>query len=210
MAGQRYTLTFDANLNINQMKSALSQIQSSLNGLHLPQNLSKGLQGSFDNLKKELQGFEAIMGKDITGKNDFHKLETQANKVTTAYEKLKQQVKSLSGVSSRDIEKLFPESVSKNINAATTAIKNYSINMQKAKTAVTDATSSVDKFKAKHFQSPPFLFLCSILDATFKKINCTIIIPLFQNYVKCFLFKVLIFKNNNKTYIFFILYHEVK
>ena len=73
MAGQKFTLTFDANLNVSQMKGALGQIQSALNGLHLPQNITKGLQGSFDNLSKEIQSFEAALSKDITSKADFNK-----------------------------------------------------------------------------------------------------------------------------------------
>lgn len=149
MAGQKYTLTFDANLNVSQIKSALGQLQSNLNGLHLPQNISKGLQGSFDTLKKELQDFEAIMSKDITGKTDFRKLETQANKVAAAYEKIKIQVKNLTGLSSRDIEKIFPESISKNINAASTAIKTYQSNINKAKTDIADAAAQVTKFQQK-------------------------------------------------------------
>ena len=44
MAGQKFTLTFDANLNVSQMKGALGQIQNTLNGLHLPQNVTKALQ----------------------------------------------------------------------------------------------------------------------------------------------------------------------
>ena len=89
MAGQKFTLTFDANLNVSQMKSSLNQIQNTLNGLHLPQNIASGLQGTFNKLQKELQEFEVAVGKDITSKSDFNKLESQAIKLNDAFEKLK-------------------------------------------------------------------------------------------------------------------------
>jgi len=33
MAGQKFTLTFDANLEVSKMKTALNDVQKSLNGL---------------------------------------------------------------------------------------------------------------------------------------------------------------------------------
>ena len=149
MAGQKFTLTFDAQLNVNQMKGALSQIQSTLNGLHLPQNITKGLQGTFDKLSKEIQEFEVAIGKGISGKADFKKLETQANKITSAFEKLKIQVKDLTGLSGKDLERLFPEKVSKNITSASNALKTYQTNIANATKEVSKAQSEVDKLNQK-------------------------------------------------------------
>ena len=42
MAGQKFTLTFDANLNVSQMKGALADIQKGLNNLNLRKILLKG------------------------------------------------------------------------------------------------------------------------------------------------------------------------
>ena len=139
MAGQKFTLTFDAQMNVNQMKGALSQIQSTLNGLHLPQNITKGLQGTFDNLSKEIQNFEASLGKDITSKADFNKLNRQAEKVTTTFEKLKLQVKELAGLSSKDLEKLLPSSIVSNINKATKEMEQNRKQNDAAKNKVNEA-----------------------------------------------------------------------
>ena len=79
MAGQRFTLTFDANLEVSKMKGALGEIQKSLNGLQLPQNVTKGLQSTFQKLSEEIRNFEVQAGKDITGKADFSKLEKSAD-----------------------------------------------------------------------------------------------------------------------------------
>ena len=149
MAGQKFTLTFDAQMNVNQMKGALSQIQSTLNGLHLPQNITKGLQGTFDNLSKEIQNFEASLGKDITSKVDFNKLNRQAEKVTTTFEKLKLQVKELAGLSSKDLERLLPSDIVSNINKATKAMEQYGRQVDTAKNKVTEAQNGVEKLNQK-------------------------------------------------------------
>ena len=157
MAGQKFNLTFDATLNVSQMKGALGQIQSALNGLHLPQNVTKGLQGTFDKLQKEIQEFEVAVSKDITGKADFNKIVTQANKISDAFEKLKIQVKDLSGLSGKDLERLFPTQVSQNIKDATNAIKKYSDALDSAKNSVksqNDAISNLNKQIAKVQNTP--------------------------------------------------------
>lgn len=149
MAGQKFTLTFDANLNVSQMKSALGQIQSTLNGLHLPQNVTKGLQSTFDKLQKEIQAFEVAASKDITSKTDFKKLETQAAKVTDAFEKLKIQVRDLAKLNAKDLEKLFPQKTTQNIQDATNAVKQYQTNMANATKEVNKAQVAVNKLTAE-------------------------------------------------------------
>ena len=150
MAGQKFTLTFDAQLNVNQMKGALSQIQSTLNGLHLPQNIGKGLQGTFDKLSKEIQDFEVVASKDITGKADFRKLETQANKVLETFEKLKIQTRDLANLSGKDLEKLFPDSITKNIQNANKAVTSYSKQIENASAAVKKQTSIVNSLEKEY------------------------------------------------------------
>ena len=149
MAGQKFTLTFDAQLNVGQMKGAIGQIQSTLNGLHLPQNISRGLQGTIDQLNKELQGFETSLGKNITNKGDFNKLNNQAQKIASTFEKLKLQIRDLGNLSTSDVEKLFPTSVTQNINKATNAIKQYESSVATASKNVDAAASKVDQLKAK-------------------------------------------------------------
>ena len=79
MAGQKFTLTFDANFNVSQMKGALADIQKGLNNLSLPQNITKGLQDTFnrlykpyeDNITQSLTAFREriIKAKGIIPKN---------------------------------------------------------------------------------------------------------------------------------------------
>ena len=71
MAGQTFTLNFDAKFNVAQMKGAIGSIQSELNRLQLPQNLTKGITGTLTSLEKELRNFEVAAGKDLGQKNNF-------------------------------------------------------------------------------------------------------------------------------------------
>ena len=104
MAGQKFTLTFDANLNVSQMKGALADIQKGLNNLNLPQNITKGLQDTFNRLSKEVQNFEVLTSKDLTGKMDTRKIENSANKISNLFKTLQIQVKDLGSLSGKSLE----------------------------------------------------------------------------------------------------------
>ena len=155
MAGQRFTLTFDANLEVSKMKGALGEIQKSLNGLQLPQNVTKGLQNTFQKLSEEIRNFEVQAGKDITGKTDFSKLEKSADKINGLFEKLKIQIKDLGNLSSKDLEKLLPESVTKNINAANNALKTYNNTLKTIQGTIDGVNSKIteQQNKLKSYQA---------------------------------------------------------
>ena len=142
MAGQKFTLTFDANLEVSKMKTALSDVQKSLNGLQLPQNITKNLQSTFQKLSQEVQNFEVQVGKDITSKADFSKLEKSADRINNLFETLKVQLKDIGNLSNKELQKLLPENASKNINDARNALKTYD-------TTLKDIQDTLDGTKAK-------------------------------------------------------------
>lgn len=142
---QKFTLTFDAQLNVNQMKGALSSIQSELSKLKLPANISKGFQDTLEKLNSEVKNFENISAGGINSKNDLTKLEASANKVLTLYEKLQSQAKGLGNLSSSQLEKLFPESVTKNIEAARVALKGYTDSAKAATRDLEKANVAIEK-----------------------------------------------------------------
>ena len=146
---QKFTLTFDAQLKVDQMKASLTQFQNVLNGLHLPQNVTRGVQGTFDSLSKEIRNFEVALSKDITGKSDFKKLDSQANKVAEAFEKLKIQVRDLTNLKGDELEKLLPSKTTKNINDATKAISNYENQIKDAEREIKTAQKEVDGLNKK-------------------------------------------------------------
>ena len=86
--GQRFTLTFDAQLNVGQMKGAIGNIQSELNRLQLPPNLTRGITSTLSSLEKEIRNFEVAAGKDLGNKNNFNALERSAEKIQTLFKDL--------------------------------------------------------------------------------------------------------------------------
>ena len=142
-----FKLTFDAVLRSNQMKSAVNGLQTTLNTLHLPQNVDKGFSSTFDKLTKKIEDFQATASQPITKQSDFNKLETQAKSILELYEKLKIQGKDLVKLKDLDVEKLFPSDVKDNIAKANKAIEQYKQNTTQAKKAVQDQTVEVKKLE---------------------------------------------------------------
>lgn len=156
MGSQKYTLTFDAQFNISQMKAALTQIQSSLGNLHLPQNITKGLEGTFRKLSKEVSEFEVAASKDITKKSDFTKVEKSADRIISQFERLKLQIKDLSNLPDANLEKLFPKTITDNLNKAKAALKQYdnqvlkyTQDITKAQGKVQDAQNAINRENSK-------------------------------------------------------------
>ena len=143
---QRFSITFDASLNVGQIKGALGDIQKGLNSLHLPQNATKGLQGTFSKLSEEIQKFEVAAGKEIGSKADFSKLEKSAAKIGDLFGTLKRQVSELTGLKGKALEKIFPENISRNITQASKSLNNYKTAFKNAQNDIDKATSSVEKF----------------------------------------------------------------
>ena len=141
MAGQKFTLTFDANLEVSKMKTALNDVQKSLNGLQLPQNITKNLQSTFQKLTQEVQNFEVQAGKDITSKADFSKLEKSADRINNLFGTLKVQLKDIGNLSNKELQKLLPDDVSKNISDANNALKTYNTTLKNIQGTI-DSTST--------------------------------------------------------------------
>ena len=146
---QKFTLSFDAQLNISQLKGAIGNIQNELNRLQLPQSLTKGIQGTIDGLLKQVQTFEASLGKDITSKADFSKISRQAEKIGDSFEKLKLQVRDIFNLSNEDLAKLFPNNIKDNIKEATAALSKFKKESKAAEKNVKDAEAKVASFEDK-------------------------------------------------------------
>ena len=149
MSERKFTIQFDAQLNIDQMKNALNQIQSSFSNLKMPNNIGKNVQKTIDDLQVSLRNFEAMASKGITSKTDFNKLESESNKIVTSFERLKIQLKDINKLSGTDVEKLFPSTIAQNIKDARQEILNYSEALEKTKTSITDQTKTIENLKAQ-------------------------------------------------------------
>ena len=149
MAGQKFTLTFDAQLNVNQMKGALNEIQKGLSGLNLPQNITNGLQNTFNQLAKEVQNFEALTSKSLNGNFDTRKIENSATKIERLFRSLQIQVKDLGNLSGKSLQKLFPDSAIKQISAGEKALSEYGRTVDQISSKVDAATKKVQEWQDK-------------------------------------------------------------
>ena len=156
MAGQKFNLTFDATLNVSQMKGAVNEIQRSLNSLNLPQGITKGLTGTLKKLSTEIQNFEILSSKDITGKTDFSKIEKSAEKINSLFSRLKIDLKDIGSRTGKDLEKLFPETVGNNIEKANNALTKYiqsqkdlGDDITKQKQKIAELTKSIERVSKK-------------------------------------------------------------
>lgn len=147
MAGQRYTLTFDANLNVSQMKGALNQIQGALNGLKLPANIGRGFNDTFNKLTKEVQNFETITSKGINNATDLKALERSGEKVLSLYKQLQIQMKDLSKTSS--LKDILPSSVAKQIKDGDDALKAYNKTVSDVDKQIKNASKSLQDWQDK-------------------------------------------------------------
>lgn len=122
---QKFTLTFDAQLNVGQMKGALSNIQSELNKLKLPAGVDKGLQDTFTKLSNEIKNFENLTNKSSFTSADFKQVEKSATKISDLFSHLQSQVKTLGSLSNKELQKLFPADTVKKIEAGEKALDSY-------------------------------------------------------------------------------------
>lgn len=161
MAGQKFTLTFDAQLNVSQMKGALAEVQSSLNKLQLPQNMGKGIYDTFSKLSEEVKKFEGFSGQKFGSEADLGKLEKNIDNILKLFNKLKTQIGNIQGLDSSSLEKLFPEKVTKNIESAKAALSPYLDALKKVQQEIAkyekkqaDAQSKIDATNSKTVVSP--------------------------------------------------------
>lgn len=122
---QKFTLTFDAQLNISQMKSALSNIQSELNKLKLSTGADRGLQDTFTKLSNEVKNFENLTNKSSFTSADFKQVERSATKISDLFSNLQSQVKALGSLSDKELQKLFPSDAVNKIQAGEKALDAY-------------------------------------------------------------------------------------
>ena len=105
MAGQKFTLTLDANLNISQVKQAISNFQSSLDSLKLPAGILTPVAKDLAKLQNELKNFEALSSKNQFDKTGANALASSYEKISTLISKLNIDVK---GMQNLDLSKLLP------------------------------------------------------------------------------------------------------
>lgn len=162
MAGNREfktTITFDAKMNIDQIKGSLNQLRNNINNsFKLDNSLKNKYDNLFDGALKELQEFERLSSKGITNKKDADEVSRQWKKVETALERLSMGVKGIKGI---DAKKLIPSEtlqkinslkdkwneLQKKFNERTTNKNNIKSNLDEAKRALEELERNQKNFE---------------------------------------------------------------
>lgn len=121
----KFTIKFDAQMEIGQLKTAISQIQQEFKKIQIPQNATKPLVNTLEQLSKEVENFENLTSKSVGNKIDFGKIEKSSQHLLDLWQKLNSSYNNLTQLSDSKLKKLFPEEISNNIKKATTALKEY-------------------------------------------------------------------------------------
>ena len=122
MANKNFTLNFDASMNISQIKSAVSEMQKVFSGLKLPQGLKTNISDTFNNINEEIKNFEELTSKSIHSLSEVSKVSGSFEKIANYYKQLSKYGKDITEI---DTDKLFPDSVIKNISKANKSLENY-------------------------------------------------------------------------------------
>ena len=130
------------------MKQSLEQIQSTLNGLRLPDNVTKGLDKTFTRLSEEVKNFEVLANKGVDSKTSFNKLAKSSENILTLFEKLKLQVKDLGNLKGVELEKIFPIQQANVIKKAAEAVKQYENRIKTLDGQITKNEKNLNQWKA--------------------------------------------------------------
>ena len=138
MPNKKFNLIFDASMNISQVKAAVGEIQRSLSGVSMPQNISARFSKSLTSLSQEIANFEQQAAKGISNLGDFKNLTKSGENILKSYQNIQSAVRQLGALSDKEMAKLFPAELTNKINAAEKAIKDYN-------TAVNNSNNSIEK-----------------------------------------------------------------
>ena len=147
MAERRFTVRLDAEMNINQVKTATQDLQAELSKLSLPDSVGEKLSKTFTQLNREIETFQTKAASGIGSSKDFTSLESSVKKIIQTYEQLRQQITGLGNLGDSQLSKMFPESAIDNIKKAEAAYKEYEASIKKNNTAITNQTGKINQQK---------------------------------------------------------------
>lgn len=118
---QKVQIVFDAKMELNNLKSGLSQFSNELKSLQLPKGIGTELEKKLDKLNGEIRNFESLASK--AGDS------LDAKKMSSSYDKIIEQVRqlevSMGRVGEIDKKKLFPDAIVNKIKSSKDAMEAY-------------------------------------------------------------------------------------
>lgn len=147
MPNKKINLVFDASMNIGQVKTAVGEIQKSLSGVSMPQNISTRFAKTFEKLNQEIASFEQQAAKGLTEISDFKNLTKSGQNILKHYQEIQAAVRQLGNLSDKELAKLFPADVSAKIEKANKAMQEYNNTIKSSNRSIETQNSKIDKKK---------------------------------------------------------------
>ena len=117
--------------DIDDITKATKTVQEQFDTLKPNANFEKGFLKTLTNLENEIKNFEAKAARGVSTMGDASVLEKSGNKIIELYSQIKNQIKIIGNLSNKELQKLFPESVSKDITEAENALTEYKKSVDK-------------------------------------------------------------------------------
>lgn len=154
MADKKFTLVFDATMDVGKVKSSVSEIQKALNSL----NMSKGMQSStasiFKNLMNELDNYNTLTSQAATSMADIKKADKSLQSILNLFDKLNSSIEEvgaspLNFIDSASLKRI--NAAKKALTGAKEAMSNTAVATKKAdlQQQFDKAKKSVDELNRK-------------------------------------------------------------
>ena len=106
MGNQRFNIQFDFQANVGPMKAAISELQKSLTGVKLPDNMANNFTKIFNNLESEFANFQALTKDGLTSMADVNKVQSSFARISKLMNQLGLETSKVKGL---DVNKLIPK-----------------------------------------------------------------------------------------------------
>ena len=146
------TINLKALLDVSQIKKAAGDIENALGGITLPKNISNTLTKNLEKMKLEMTRLDQILAGDVTANSSKEAL-SAAQKILKAYADIKVAVAQVANLPDSQLKKLFPESVSENIEKANRALEKYNSNLEKYNKGIATRKGNITKWQNREAEA---------------------------------------------------------
>ena len=150
MAQNNINIRFQSSMDISEVRKAISEIRQGLSNLKLPSTLNTEITNTIRELNKEITSFEEKISKNLTSMKDVRGVTSSFEKITTYYERLVAYGERLSG---QDFKNFFPDTVTRNIQKASDALKAYNAQIEETNKSIAKQNSEIEK-QQKNLEKP--------------------------------------------------------
>lgn len=146
------TINLKALLDVSQIRKAAGDIESALSGITLPKNIDNALTKNLEKMKLEMTRLDQILAGDVTANSSKEAL-SAAQKILKAYADIKVAVAQAASLSDSQLKKLFPESVTENIEKANRALEKYNSNLEKYNKGTAARKGNITKWQNREAEA---------------------------------------------------------